>query len=62
MTPAPWMMPSRRPKRPELKWLLTSGYTGGALDRVDLPKDLLFLPKPYNQKDLADKLVATAAA
>jgi len=51
-----------RPRRPELKWLLTSGYTGGAFDRVDVPKDFQFLAKPYNQKDLAEKLVATAAA
>ena len=51
-----------RALRPELKWLLTSGFTGGALDRFDLPEDFVFLPKPYSQKDLAEKLVAVASA
>jgi CheY-like chemotaxis protein len=49
-----------RGTRPRLKLVLTSGYTGGALDRFHLPQGLLFLPKPYTQKDLADML-ATAA-
>jgi len=51
-----------RPLRPELKWLLTSGFTGGALERLDLPSDFHFLQKPYSQKDLAEKLVAATAA
>ena len=46
--------------RPRLKLVLTSGYTGGALDQFHLPQGLLFLPKPYSQKDLAEKLVAAA--
>jgi CheY-like chemotaxis protein len=48
--------------RPGLKLVLTSGYTGGALDQFHLPKGLLFLPKPYSQKDLAAKLVAARAS
>jgi signal transduction histidine kinase len=44
--------------RPQLKLVLTSGYTGSALDQFKLPKDFIFLAKPYSQKDLADKLVA----
>jgi CheY-like chemotaxis protein len=46
--------------RPDLKFVLTSGYTGGALERFHLPEGLLFLPKPYTQNDLAEKLVAAA--
>ncbi len=48
--------------RPRLKLVLTSGYTGGALDQFRLPQGLLFLAKPYTQKDLADKLVAAVAS
>ncbi len=48
--------------RPRLKLVLTSGYTGSALDHFRIPAGLLFLPKPYTQKDLADKLVAAAAS
>ena len=48
--------------RPRQKLVLTSGYTGGALDQFHLPEGLVFLPKPYSQKDLADKLVAATAA
>ncbi len=46
--------------RPGLKLLLTSGYTGSALERFKLPKDSIFLPKPYSQQELAAKLVAVA--
>jgi CheY-like chemotaxis protein len=47
---------------PRLKLVLTSGYTGSALDQFHLPKGLLFLPKPYSQKELAAKLVAARAS
>ena len=46
--------------RPQLQLVLTSGYTGGTLDQFRLPDGLLFLAKPYSQRDLADKLVAAA--
>ena len=51
-----------RPVRPELKWLLTSGFTGGALAGSGLSRDYVFLPKPYSQRDLAEKLGLVAAA
>ena len=51
-----------RGMRPNLKLVLTSGYTGGALDQFRLPQGLLFLPKPYTQKDLAEMLAMAATA
>jgi CheY-like chemotaxis protein len=44
--------------RPTQRLVLTSGYTGGALDQFQLPRGLVFLAKPYSQKDLADKLIS----
>jgi signal transduction histidine kinase/CheY-like chemotaxis protein len=49
-----------RQMRPTQKMILTSGYTGGALDQFRLPDGLVFLPKPYGQQELADKLATTA--
>jgi CheY-like chemotaxis protein len=43
--------------RPELKVLLTSGYTAEALvEEHGLPDDLLVLGKPYRHEDLANKI------
>jgi signal transduction histidine kinase/CheY-like chemotaxis protein len=42
--------------RPELKVLLSSGYTGAALGSADLPADMPILNKPYGREDLAKKL------
>ncbi|GLS44235.1 hypothetical protein GCM10007884_22230 [Methylobacterium brachythecii] len=42
--------------RPELRVLLTSGYTGTALDEQGLPPDLPLLSKPYQRDELANKL------
>ena len=43
--------------RPDLKVLLTSGYTAEALAHEHgLPDDLLVLDKPYRHEDLANKI------
>lgn len=42
--------------RPGLRVLLTSGYTGTALDDGSVPADLPLLSKPYQREDLANKL------
>ena len=43
--------------RPDLKVLLTSGYTAEALMKEHgMPDDLEVLAKPYRHEDLADKL------
>jgi CheY-like chemotaxis protein len=42
--------------RPELKVLLSSGYTGAALGSAGLPADMPILNKPYGREDLAKKL------
>jgi hypothetical protein len=36
--------------------LLTSGYTGTALDGQGVPDDLPLLSKPYQRDELADKI------
>lgn len=45
-----------RRMRPGLRVLLTSGYTGTALDESSVPADLPLLNKPYQREDLANKL------
>ena len=42
--------------RPGLRVLLTSGYTGTALDEHAVPADLPLLSKPYRREELANKL------
>jgi signal transduction histidine kinase len=42
--------------RPDLKILLSSGYTGAALGGSGLPDDMPILNKPYRREDLATKL------
>ncbi|WP_423794563.1 MASE4 domain-containing protein [Methylobacterium durans] len=42
--------------RPGLRVLLTSGYTGAALDGQGVPDDLPLLSKPYRRDELANKL------
>jgi signal transduction histidine kinase len=42
--------------RPGLRVLLTSGYTGTALDEHAVPADLPLLSKPYRRDELANKL------
>ncbi|MCJ2018347.1 MASE4 domain-containing protein [Methylobacterium sp. E-065] len=42
--------------RPGLRVLLTSGYTGTALDEQAVPADLPLLSKPYRREELASKL------
>ena len=42
--------------RPGLRVLLTSGYTGTALDGQGVPDDLPLLSKPYQRDELADKI------
>ncbi len=42
--------------RPGLRILLTSGYTGTALDEHAVPADLPLLSKPYQRDELANKL------
>lgn len=42
--------------RPDLRVLLTSGYTGTALGEQGVPNDMPLLSKPYLRSDLADKL------
>jgi two-component SAPR family response regulator len=42
--------------RPELKVLLSSGYTGAALGSSGVPEDMPILTKPYRREDLAKKL------
>jgi signal transduction histidine kinase len=42
--------------RPELKVLLSSGYTGAALGSSGVPEDMPILNKPYRREDLAKKL------
>jgi signal transduction histidine kinase len=41
--------------RPDLKVLLTSGYTSTVTEQ-DMPFDMPLLPKPYQREDLASKL------
>ncbi|MDB5459477.1 MAG: hybrid sensor histidine kinase/response regulator [Caulobacteraceae bacterium] len=43
-------------ERPDLKILLTSGYTGASLDQHGVPADLPLLGKPYRREELAEKL------
>jgi signal transduction histidine kinase len=45
-----------RRMRPGLRVLLTSGYTGTALDDHSVPADLPLLNKPYQREDLANKM------
>ncbi len=42
--------------RPGLRVLLTSGYTGTALDEHAVPADMPLLSKPYQRDELANKL------
>ena len=43
--------------RPDLKVLLTSGYTASALSQEHgLPEQMEVLQKPYRREDLASKL------
>lgn len=42
--------------RPQLKVLLSSGYTGAALGQSGVPEDTPILSKPYRREDLAQKL------
>jgi signal transduction histidine kinase len=42
--------------RPELKVLLSSGYTGAALGSSGVPEDMPILNKPYRREELAKKL------
>lgn len=42
--------------RPGLRVLLTSGYTGTALDDQGVPADLPLLSKPYQREELATKM------
>jgi signal transduction histidine kinase len=42
--------------RPGLRVLLTSGYTGTALDEQGVPADLPLLSKPYQRDELANQL------
>jgi signal transduction histidine kinase len=42
--------------RPDLRVLLTSGYTATALQDGSVPADMPLLNKPYQREDLADKL------
>jgi signal transduction histidine kinase/CheY-like chemotaxis protein len=42
--------------RPHLRVLLTSGYTGAALQAHGVPEDLQLLAKPYRREELAQKL------
>ena len=42
--------------RPKLRVLLTSGYTGAALQEHGVPADLPLLSKPYRREELAEKL------
>jgi CheY-like chemotaxis protein len=42
--------------RPGLRVLLTSGYTGTALDEQGVPTDLPLLSKPYQRDELANQL------
>jgi CheY-like chemotaxis protein len=42
--------------RPQLKVLLSSGYTGAALGQSGVPEDTTILSKPYRREDLAQKL------
>ena len=42
--------------RPDLKVLLSSGYTGAALGHSGVPEDMPILSKPYRREDLAKKL------
>ncbi|WP_245259343.1 MASE4 domain-containing protein [Methylobacterium sp. 77] len=45
-----------RRRRPALRILLTSGYTGNALGDQGVPADQPLLSKPYLRQDLAEKL------
>jgi CheY-like chemotaxis protein len=42
--------------RPDLKVLLSSGYTGAVLGNSGLPEDMPILNKPYRREELATKL------
>ncbi len=42
--------------RPGLRVLLTSGYTGAALDAHAIPQERPLLGKPYGREELAHKL------
>jgi CheY-like chemotaxis protein len=42
--------------RPQLKVLLSSGYTGAALGQSGVPEDMPILSKPYRREDVAKKL------
>jgi CheY-like chemotaxis protein len=42
--------------RPDLKVLLSSGYTGAVLGNSGVPEDMPLLSKPYRREDLATKL------
>jgi signal transduction histidine kinase/DNA-binding response OmpR family regulator len=41
-----------RKLRPSLKVVIASGYSTEASDNAELPKDVTFLPKPYNDSQL----------
>jgi len=41
-----------RVKRPGLKIIIASGYSTEAADNAELPKDVIYLPKPYNDSQL----------
>jgi two-component SAPR family response regulator len=45
--------------RPDIKVLLTSGYTGSS--GADLPDDISLLPKPYDRHQLSLQLGAVLA-
>jgi len=42
--------------RPDLKVLLSSGYTGAVLGNSGVPEDMPILSKPYRREELATKL------
>jgi two-component SAPR family response regulator len=42
--------------KPELEVLFISGYTGGALDNVDVEESWNFLQKPFTPDALAQKV------
>jgi CheY-like chemotaxis protein len=46
------MVKTIRQLRPNLKVIVASGYSTETGDGADLPKDALYLPKPYNNAQL----------
>jgi CheY-like chemotaxis protein len=46
------MVKKAREMRPNLKVIIASGYSSERADSPDLPKDVSYLPKPYNNAQL----------